>query len=56
MRLRYTELGEIKSEMRTLKRVTEVHDSDRNDRDGAARAGDAVNDFPKVDVLVDILV
>ena len=41
------ELDESKSEMGRAKRVLEVYGSDRNDRDGAARAGDAVHDFPK---------
>ena len=44
MRLRYTELGEIKPEMRMVRHVPEVHDSNRNDRDGAAHAGDTVHD------------
>ena len=42
--LRCTELDEVKSEMSTVKNIPEVHDADRNDRDGAARAGDAVRD------------
>ena len=39
-----TEPGEIKPEMSTVKHVPEVNGAERNDRDGAARAGDAVHD------------
>ena len=39
-----TKPGEIKSEMSTVKHFLDVHDADRNDRDGAPRAGDAVHD------------
>ena len=42
-----TEPGETKFEMITANHVSEVNDLDRNDGDGAARAGGAVHDAPK---------
>ena len=50
--MRYTELDLVKSEMGTANHVLGVHDADMNDRVGAAHAGGAVHDFPKIGVLV----
>ena len=35
-----------------MKYVPKVHGADRNDYDGAARAGGAVHNYPKAGVLV----